>query len=38
MVMEGNAEWDTWSQGEYPKCNLNDLSLGREMEAEFQVL
>lgn len=38
LVVEGNAEWDTWSQGRCPKCNLKELSLGREVEAEFQAL
>lgn len=38
VVVEGGAQWDTWSQGGCPKCSLQGLSLGREVEAEFQVL
>lgn len=38
LLVEGVTEWDTWSQGGCPKCSLKELSLGKEVEAEFHVL
>lgn len=34
----GGTQWDTWSQGKYPKCSLKERSSQREVEIEFQVL